>query len=80
MISKSGTVVAKSGLQTIRVSVGMQRKHSKYQKQHTITHQFLVHDKNEVSQVGDVVEIIPGRKISKNKSWYLKDILKKSTK
>jgi small subunit ribosomal protein S17 len=41
------------------------------------TTKFSVHDPKEDAQIGDLVEIIPCRRISKNKSWRLLKVVRR---
>lgn len=49
-------------------------KYGKYVSKRTVLH---VHDENNESSVGDVVEIVQCRPISKTKSWKLNRIVEK---
>lgn len=46
----------------------MHPKYGKYTRRRTVLH---VHDENNTSHVGDVVEVAPCRPLSKSKSWTL---------
>jgi small subunit ribosomal protein S17 len=62
---------------TRRVVVNYQDKHPKYGKyirKRTVLH---VHDENNESRNGDVVECAPCRPLSKTKSWKLVRIVEK---
>ncbi len=63
---------------TIRVRIDRSMKHpkyGKYLKRRCILH---VHDEKNEAKVGDVVEIVECRPISKLKSWRLAKILRKT--
>jgi len=49
-------------------------KYGKYVSKRTVLH---VHDENNESRTGDVVEVAPCRPISKTKSWRLMRIVEK---
>lgn len=49
-------------------------KYGKYVSKRTVMH---VHDENNESSMGDVVEIVQCRPISKTKSWKLNRIVEK---
>jgi small subunit ribosomal protein S17 len=49
-------------------------KYGKYVSKRTVLH---VHDENNESHTGDVVEVAPCRPISKTKSWRLTRIVEK---
>ncbi len=69
-----GSVVGKQG-QTIRVEITRKIKHKRYLKLMTVKRDILSHDEKEVAKIGDAVEIVDGRPISKNKSWKLNKVL-----
>lgn len=71
MINKKGTVIKKSGTQTIKVEVNEYKSHPKYKKRYRVTKRFLVHDEAEKAQVGDQVVITQTRPVSKRKHWKL---------
>ena len=71
-----GEVVKKSSLQTVKARVDYRIRHPKFKKLYTISRHFLVHDKDNTSEVGNRVQITPGKKISKNKSWYIHSLIK----
>ena len=71
LILERGTVTCKSGNQTVRVVLEYQTRHSKYGKilrRRTMAH---VHDQENEANVGDVVDIVKCRPISKTKNWKL---------
>ena len=73
-----GTVSSLSGDKTIRVTVATLAKHpiySKYMRRHT---KLAVHDADNVAAMGDTVEIVPCRRLSKRKSWRLVRVLHKA--
>lgn len=66
-----GTVVASKMMDTCTVAVERYVKHPKYKKYMRRTKKFLVHDKGNTAQVGQVVEIKETRPISKRKRFEL---------
>ena len=72
----TGTVVTARKDSTIIVRVDERKTHPLYRKQYTTSSKFHVHDKDNVANVGDVVEATPGRKISKNKSYHLVTVVR----
>jgi len=72
-------VVEKSGRsKTVKVRIDRLMKHPKYGKYLRRRTFLQVHDEKNESRVGDVVEIMECRPISKTKSWRLIGVLKKS--
>ncbi len=75
--AKVGVVESDKRAQTRTVVLGYFSKHSKYGKyvrQRTV---LQVHDENNLSSAGDVVEVLPCRPVSKTKSWKLVRIVEK---
>jgi len=68
---KVGVVCSDRRDKTRTVIVTYQVKHSKYGKFMKRRTRYHVHDSNNASQVGDQVEIVNCRRISKTKSWRL---------
>ena len=72
----NGVVASDRMEKTITVVVERRYKHPKYGKyvrRRTVLH---VHDEQNVSKVGDMVEIAECRPLSKTKSWVLLRVLK----
>lgn len=66
-----GKVVASKMTDTITVAVERYVKHPKYKKYLRRTKKYLVHDAGNTAEVGQVVDIIETRPISKRKSFKL---------
>jgi small subunit ribosomal protein S17 len=71
-----GKVVNRSGDKTIKVEVMTLVKHRIYGKYIRRRSNYLVHDPAGEVGVGDQVEILPCRRISKNKSWRLSRLVR----
>ncbi len=74
-----GVVTSDKMNKTRRVEIPRLVKHprySKFIKRRTVC---KVHDENNESHVGDIVEIIESRPLSKTKRWQLVRIVRKST-
>ena len=56
---------------TIVVKVDRVKNHSKYKKQYTVSRNYKVHDEKGTGKVGDIVEFIECRPMSKTKRWRL---------
>jgi small subunit ribosomal protein S17 len=74
--AKVGTVVTVSGAKTIKVQVMTLVKHKMYGKYIRRRSHYAVHDPDNTAQVGDQVEIVPCRRISKSKSWRLNRVVR----
>ncbi len=75
----SGVVTSDKMTKTRRVEIARKVKHPKYGKfikRRTVCH---VHDENNESGAGDLVEIIESEPLSKTKRWRLVKVLQKST-
>lgn len=75
----SGVVTSDKMDKTRRVEINRSVQHPKYKKyiqRRTVCH---VHDENNESHTGDVVEIIESQPISKTKRWNLVRVIEKST-
>jgi small subunit ribosomal protein S17 len=75
-----GTVTRDKTLKTRRVEVPRLYRHPKYGKTLRSKTICYVHDENNESHVGDLVEIIESRPLSKTKRWRLVRVVQKSTK
>ncbi|MBU0719047.1 MAG: 30S ribosomal protein S17 [Planctomycetes bacterium] len=74
--SRTGTVVSKSGDKTIRVRFGYSVKHPKYGKYISRSTTLHTHDELNEAKVGDVVEVMACRRMSKTKCWRLARVVK----
>jgi small subunit ribosomal protein S17 len=70
-----GTVTSDVQDKTIQVAVARRVTHPVYGKQYTVTKKFAVHDEKNEAHLGDKVEIVESRPISKHKTWKLSRIV-----
>jgi len=70
-------VVSKSGSKSVTVAIDYKVKHPKYGKYMKRRTKLAVHDEQNQSNVGDIVEIAQCRPLSKRKSWRLLKVLEK---
>src|SRR6266496_5076189 len=70
-----GTVASDVQDKTIIVAVARRVTHPVYGKQYTVTKRFAAHDEKNDAHVGDRVEIVETRPISKHKAWRLGRII-----
>lgn len=73
-----GRVVSISGNMSVRVMLDYKIKHPKYGKYIKRSMKIAVHDAQNQSRVGDLVEIQECRPLSKTKSWRLVKIMQKA--
>lgn len=64
-----GVVISDKMDKTIVVKVSRYVKHPKYQKYYTISKKYKAHDEEKKYKVGDNVEIVETRPISKDKTF-----------
>ncbi len=74
-----GFVVSDKMTKTRVVSVQRLSKHRVYEKVMKKNSRFVVHDEEGASKLGDLVEVMSCRPISKTKRWRLVRIVKKAT-
>ena len=75
----TGKVSKRSGDKTISVTVENLVKHPMYGKFVRQRSKVAVHDPQNVASVGDLVEIVPCRCLSKNKTWRLVRVVREAT-
>jgi len=66
------------GNKTIKVQIGNMVKHPIYGKYIKRLTKLAAHDAQNDAKVGDTVDIVPCRRISKTKSWRLLRIVRRS--
>ncbi|MBI3956387.1 MAG: 30S ribosomal protein S17 [Candidatus Kerfeldbacteria bacterium] len=66
-----GVVVKNAMQKTIVVKVTRVRWHSKYHRQYRVSHTFQVHDEQNSAKIGETVEFVETRPLSKEKRWRL---------
>lgn len=66
---KQGTVIGNKMSKTVVVRVDTVMRHPKYEKVITRSKKYYAHDESDKLQVGDAVEIIESRPLSKLKRW-----------
>jgi 30S ribosomal protein S17 len=76
--TRVGVVVSDKMEKTIVVAVEDNIKHPLYKKVIKRTVKFKAHDENNECAVGDKVEIMETRPISKDKRWRLVEIIEKA--
>lgn len=73
-----GVVVKTAMVGTITVKVDRFVKHPKYKKYYSIGKKYLVDDKAGLGKMGDVVEIVETRPISKLKRFRILSVVEKA--
>jgi small subunit ribosomal protein S17 len=75
---KVGVVVSNGMQKSCVVAVEWQVRHGLYGKTTRRTSKFMVHDEENAAKVGDTVEIIETRPLSRRKRWALKRVVRKA--
>ena len=76
--TRVGFVTSDKMDKTIVVAVEESRRHALYGKSEKITKKFKAHDENNECGIGDKVEIMETRPLSKDKRWRLVRIVEKA--
>ena len=75
---KIGVVVSDKMQKSCVVSVEWQVRHSLYGKTERRTSKFVAHDEANAAKIGDTVEIVESRPMSKRKRWVLTRVVRKA--
>ena len=75
---KTGVVVSNKMQKSIVVAVEWQVRHGLYGKAERRTSKFMVHDERGEAKIGDMVEIVETRPLSRRKRWTLKNVVRKA--
>ena len=75
---RQGVVVSDANDKTCVVKIEMRKPHPIYGKMMTSTKKYQVHDENNEAHVGDTVQIMETRPLSKTKRWRLVQIIEKA--
>jgi small subunit ribosomal protein S17 len=75
---RQGMVVSAAGDKTCVVKVEERKPHRLYGKMMTSSKKFHAHDENNECGVGDTVQIMETRPLSKLKRWRLVQIIEKA--
>lgn len=71
----TGVVVSKSGDKTVKVVYYYKTPHPLYKKEIKRRTTFHVHDEKNDCKVGDIVEIMETRPLSRTKCWRVEKII-----
>jgi len=78
-VSRIGTVASDKGDKTIRVRFDYTVKHPKYGKYYERSTTLHAHDENNEARVGDKVEVMACRRLSKTKCWRLVRVVRRAS-
>lgn len=76
--TKIGKVVSDKMQKTIVVAVERRVKHPLYGKIINVTYKLKAHDENNECKIGDEVEVMETRPLSRDKRWRLVRIVKEA--
>ena len=76
--TRQGVVVSDKMEKTIVVQVNTLKSHPLYGRTMKRSTRFQAHDENSEAGIGDTVEIMECRPISKNKNWRLLKVVEKA--
>ncbi len=79
IIKRTGKVVSNKMNKTISVTVDRMVTHPIYKKRVKKSQKYLVHDENNVAKVGDVVDFIDCKPVSKQVHWRLLCVVEKAS-
>lgn len=72
---RTGTVVSDRMEKTVNVAIVRSYQHPLYKKVVRTTKKILAHDEQNNCKVGDVVQVIESRPLSKRKRWRVQSII-----
>ena len=75
---KTGVVISNKMQKSIVVAVQWQVRHGLYGKTERRTSTFMVHDEENAAKIGDTVEIVETRPMSRRKRWTLKRVVRQA--
>lgn len=76
--TRYGKVVSDKMDKTIVVAVETTKRHPLYHKTMKVTKKYKAHDENNEARIGDTVEIMETRPLSKDKNWRLVQVIEKA--
>lgn len=71
IIKKKGVVVSDKMDKTVVVAVDSFKTHTKYKKKYKSTKKYKAHDSENKYKVGDKIEIVPCKPMSKDKRYQV---------
>ena len=77
MRTVKGIVIKNSTLKTLMIQVETRSKNKKYSKVSILKKKFPVHDEKMIAEVGDIIEAVETKPISKTKRWNLIKVVEK---
>ncbi len=75
---KTGKVISDKMDKTIVVAIERLVQHPLYKKSIKKTVKFKAHDENNESHIGDIVEVMETRPLSKDKRWRVTQVIERA--
>lgn len=75
---REGVVASNKMQKTVVVEVETQKRHAQYGKYVKHTNRYLAHDEGNECQIGDRVQIVETRPLSRNKRWRVRKIVERA--
>lgn len=72
---RTGTVVSNSMDKTVSVAIVRSYQHPLYKKVVRSTKKVLAHDEQNNCRVGDVIQVVETRPLSKRKRWRVQSVI-----
>ncbi len=73
-----GQVVSDKMDKTVTVAIATRKRHRLYKKYVVQTKKVKAHDEKNEARMGDTVQVVETRPISKNKCWRLTNIIERA--
>jgi small subunit ribosomal protein S17 len=73
-----GTVVSNKMQKTIVVKVDRRVRHAEYKKYVVRSRRFKAHDEKNDAKIGDRVQLVESRPLSRDKRWVLQSIIRRA--
>jgi small subunit ribosomal protein S17 len=73
-----GTVVSDKMQKTIVIKVDRRVRHSEYKKYVVRSRRFKAHDEKNEAKIGDRVQLVESRPLSRDKRWVLQSIIRRA--
>jgi len=73
-----GTVISNKMDKTVVVVVERTRRHPLYKKIVRYTQKHMAHDESNALQVGDLVQMVESRPLSKRKRWVVESVIERA--
>lgn len=74
---RTGVVISDKMDKSITVLVTRKIKHPTYKKFYNRSKKYFAHDPENTCKAGDTVKIRENRRLSKNKTWHLVEVLER---